>query len=84
MLTSGRVVSGLLIECVEIVPDDDTVTRPPDVDVDGAFCNVFTSNTFIGMPLLVAVPADDFAHRNCCGLKLNCVVPPTLPPTLLP
>lgn len=75
MLTIGRVVIGLDIDCDEITPDADT-TVPPDVDVAKCFCNVFTNNTFIGMPpfvvvYAVVVPDTDFAHKNCCGLKLN-------------
>lgn len=76
MLTIGRVVIGFVIDCDEITPDADTAIVPPAVDVDGGFCSVFTSNTFIGMPPLVVVyavvvPAVGLAHRNCCGLKLN-------------
>lgn len=40
--------------------------------------NVFTSNTFIGIPLLVVVVRtvpvlpDGFVIMNCCGLNPNC------------
>lgn len=48
-----------------------------DEDTPFGFCNVLTSKTFIGIPLLVvvfSVDPDGFAHINCCGLKLNCAV----------
>lgn len=69
MLTTGRVVIGLVIDCDEMMPDADTVTVPPDVEAVGGFCNVFTNNTFIGMPpfvvvYAVVVPDADFAHKN--------------------
>lgn len=77
----GRVVIELVIDWDEIMPDADTVTVPPAADVDGGFCSVFTNNTFIGIPpfvdvYAVVVPDADFAHKNCCGLKLNCAVLP--------
>lgn len=73
MLTRDRVASDVVI--IGLAANDavfDTVTP-------FGFCSVFTSNTFIGTPLLVVVitvpvlPCG-LAQMNCCGLKLNCGV----------
>lgn len=75
MLTRDRVVKGVEIIGFPLIP-----VTVLDVDTPFGFCNVFTSKTFIGIPLLLVVFStvpllpDGFAHMNCCGLKLNCAV----------
>lgn len=65
----------LVVNGVEIIGLAATDTVLAD-DTPFGFCSVFTSNTFIGMPLLVVVRTvpvlpDGFVIMNC-GLKPNC------------
>lgn len=64
----------LVVNGVDIIGLADTDTVLAD-DTPFGF-NVFTSNTFIGIPLLVVVRTvpvlpDGFAIMNCCGLNPN-------------